>query len=186
MRPRSALGVLALYALAWPAFVAAEDAGRPRHILLIYAESRLLPAVVDADAAFRATVSAGSSAPVVFHTEFLDLPPTRSATYERRQRDLLRVKYRDLHVDLVMAAAPRALQAALDYRADLSPTAPIVFLAVDTADRLALPPDVTGVLLTLDWMDTLESALRLQPGTRSVVVVAGTSAIDKRFLAAAR
>ena len=175
-----------MYVLAWPAFVAAGDADRPKHILLLYAESRLLPAVIDADAAFRATVSAGSGVPVVFHTEFLDLPATRTAAYERRQRDLLRFKYRNVHLDLVMAAAPRALRAALDYRADLSPTAPIVFLAVDAADRFALPPDVTGVLLTLDWMDTLELAVRLQPGTRSVVVVAGTSGIDKRFLAAAR
>ncbi len=180
------MGALAGCLLAWPAFVAAGDADGPRQILLLYAESRLLPAVIEADAAFRATVSAGSGVPVVFHTEFLDLPPTRSAAYERRQRDLLRVKYRDVHLDLVMAAAPRALQAALDYRADLSPTAPIVFLAVDAADKLALPPDVTGVPLTLDWMDTLDSALRLQPGTRRVVVIAGTSGIDKRFLASAR
>ncbi len=180
------MGALAGYLLAWPAFLAAGDPDGPRHILLLYAESRLLPAVVEADAAFRATVSAGSNGPVVFHTEFLDLPPTRSAAYERRQRDLLRFKYRDVHLDLVMAAAPRALQAALDYRADLSPTAPIVFLAVDAADKLALPPDVTGVPLTLDWMDTLDSALRLQPGTRRVVVIAGTSGIDKRFLASAR
>ena len=180
------MGALAGCLLAWPAFVAAGDADGPRQILLLYAESRLLPAVIDADAAFRATVSAGSNDPVVFHTEFLDLPPTRSAAYERRQRDLLRLKYRDVHLDLVMAAAPRALQAALDYRADLSPTAPIVFLAVDAADKLVLPPDVTGVPLTLDWMDTLDSALRLQPGTRRVVVIAGTSGIDKRFLASAR
>jgi signal transduction histidine kinase len=85
-----------------------------------------------------------------------------------------------------MAAAARALRIALDYRADLAPTARIVFLAVDAAGELELPPDVTGVLMSLDWLDTLGAALRLQPETRSVVVVAGTSGIDKRFLAAAR
>ena len=112
---------------------------------------------------------------MVFHTEFLDLPPTQSAAFERHLRDLFRFKYRDVHLDLIMAAAPRALRIALDYRADLAPTAPIVFLAVDEAGALTLPPDVTGVLLTFDWMDTLGAALRLQPEIRSVVVVAGTS-----------
>ena len=175
-----------MYVLSWPAFVAAGDADRPKHILLLYAESRLLPAVVDADAAFRATVSAGSGAPVVFHTEFLDLPPTRSAVFERRLRDLLRHKYQDVHLDLVMAAGPRALRIALGYRADLAPSAPIVFLAGDAADALNLPADVTGVLMNLDWLDTLGAGLRLQPETRHVVVVGGSSGIDQRILALAQ
>ena len=81
---------------------------------------------------------------------------------------------------------PRALRVALEYRPDLAPGAPIVFLAVDAARDLELPPDVTGVLLTFDWMDTLGAALRLQPETRRVVVVGGTAAYDKRVLAAAR
>jgi len=37
-----------------------------------------------------------------------------------------------------------------------------------------------------DWMDTLGAALRLQPETRRVVVVSGTSGLDKRLVAAAR
>lgn len=48
------------------------------------------------DAAFRSTVASGLGAPVVFHTEFLDLPPTPSAAREQRLRDLLRVKPCDI------------------------------------------------------------------------------------------
>jgi len=180
------VGALVCHLLACAGTATAADSDRPRHVLLLYAESRLLPAVVEADAAFRSTVSSSLGAPVVFHTEFLDLPPTQSPAFERHLRDLLRVKYQDVHLDLVMAAAARALRIALDYRADLAPTAPIVFLAVDAAGALKLPPDVTGVLLTLDWMDTLGAALRLQPETRHVVVVGGSSGIDKRFLASAQ
>jgi hypothetical protein len=155
-------------------------------VLLLYAESRLLPALVEADAAFRSTVASSLGAPVVFHTEFLDLPPTPSATYEQRLRDLLRVKYQDVHLDLIMALASTALRIALDYRAELGPGVPIVFMAVGPVGDLRLPSDVTGVLMIPDWMDTLGAALRLQPGTRRVVVVSGTSALDKRWVAAAR
>ena len=155
-------------------------------MLLLYAESRLLPGLVEGDTAFRSTVASGLGGPVVFHTEFLDLPPTPSAAYGHRLQDLLRVKYQDVHLDLIMAFAARALRIALDYRAELGPRVPIVFAAVESVDDLPLPQDVTGVLMTLDWLDTLGAALRLQPETRRVVVLSGTSGIDQRWVAAAR
>ena len=180
------VGTLVCPLLAWAATATAADADRPRQVLLLYAESRFLPAVIEVDAAFRSTVASSPGAPVIFHTEFLDLPPTPSAAYERRLRDLLRVKYQDVHLDLIMACAPTALRTALDYRAELGPRVPIVFAAVDSVGDFTLPRDVTGVLMTPDWMDTLGAATRLQPEARRVVVVSGSSALDKRWVAAAR
>jgi signal transduction histidine kinase len=180
------VGLLVWPLLAWATSATAADADRPRQVLLLYAESRLLPGLIEADAAFRSTVASSLGAPVVFHTEFLDLPPTPSAAYERRLRDLLQVKYHDVHLDLIMALGSRALRIALDYRAELGAGVPIVFAAVESVGDLALPRDVTGVLMTLDWMDTLGAALRLQPETRRVVVVSGTSGLDRRWVAAAR
>ena len=105
-------------------------------MLLLYAESRLAPAIVEADAAFRSTVSSGLGAPVVFYTEFLDLPPTPSVAYERRLRDLLRAKYQEVHLDLIVACAPNgaALRGRLPCRA--GSRRPIVFMAVDAAGDL--------------------------------------------------
>jgi signal transduction histidine kinase len=172
--------------LAWAGTAPAADSDRPRHVLLLYAESRLLPGIVDGDTAFRSTVASGPGAPVVFHTEFLDLRPTPSAAYEQGLRDLLRIKYQDVHLDLIMAFGPRALGTALDHRGELGPRVPIVFAAVDSPDGLVLPSDVTGVQMTISARDTLEAALRLQPETRRVVVVGGTGGLDRRWVAAVR
>jgi len=180
------VGALVWSLLAWTGTATAADDDRHRQVLLLYAESRLLPAIVSADATFRSTLSSNLGAPVDFRTEFLDLPATPNAPYERRLRDLLRLKYEGVHFDLVVVLAVRALRIALDYRGELAPGAPVVFMAVDAIDLPELPADVTGVLLNLDWMDSLGAALRLQPETRHVVVVGGTSAIDQRFLASAR
>jgi len=180
------VGALVWSLLAWTGTATAADDDRHRQVLLLYAESRLLPAIVSADATFRSTLSSSLGAPVDFRTEFLDLPATPNAPYERRLRDLLRLKYEGVHFDLVVVLAVRALRIALDYRGELAPGAPVVFMAVDAFDLPELAPDVTGVLLNLDWMDTLGAALRLQPETRHVVVVGGTSAIDQRFLGSAR
>src|SRR4030095_11409557 len=129
-------------------------------VLLLYAESRLLPAIVSADATFRSTLSSSLGAPVDFRTEVLALPAT---PHERRLRELRRLKYEGVHFDLVVVLAVRALRIALDYRGELAPGAPVVFMAVDAIDLPELPAEVTGVLLNLDWMDTLGAALRLQP-----------------------
>ena len=180
------VGALVWPLLAWAGTATAADADRPRQVLLLYAESRFLPAVIEVDAAFRSTVRSSLGAPVVVHTEFLDLAPMPSAAYERRLRDLLRVKYQDVHLDLIMACAPTALRTALEYRAELGAGVPIVFAAVDSVGDFTLPSDVTGVLMIPDWMDTLGAALRLQPETRRVVVVSGSSALDQRWVAAAR
>ncbi len=184
------LGVV-VGALAWilacaGTATAAADAARPRSVLLLYAETRLAPALILADATFRSTVSAQLGAPVDFRTEFLDLPPTLSVAYEQRLTDLLRLKYQGVHFDLIAVFAARALRVALEHRADLAPGAPIVFLAVDAPGGFALPTDVTGVAMTIDSMETLQAALRLQPETRRVVVVGGTSGLDRRWLAAVR
>ena len=84
-----AAGTLCWLLVASAGTATAANPDRPRHVLLLYAESRLLPAIVSADEAFRSTVASGLGAPVVFHTEFLDLPSTPSPAYERRVRDLL-------------------------------------------------------------------------------------------------
>ena len=172
--------------LGWAGTATAADSDRPRQVLLLYTESRLLPAIVEADAAFRSTVSPDLGALGDFRTEFLDLPSTSSAEYKRHLRNLLRLKYQDVHFDLIVAFAPRALRFALDSRAELAPGAPIVFMAVDSIGDLELPSDVTGVLMTIDSMDTLRAALRLQPETRRVAVVGGTSALDESLMASAR
>ncbi len=178
------VGAFVWLLLAWAGTATAADNDRPREVLLLYAESRLAPGLVAADAAFRSTVSSDFGAPVDFRTEFLDLPPTRDEAYGRRLQDLLRLKYKDVHLDLVVVLAARALRSALEYRADLGPSVPIVFMGVDSPGDLELPGDVTGVQMSLDAMDTLGAALRLEPETRRVVVVGGTSALDKRWIAA--
>jgi len=180
--------VVAAFIWAVPAFTGTTAAVSDRHaqVLLLYAESRLAPAFTVVDAAFRSTITSGFGAPVDFRTEFLDLPATPNPEFERHLRDLIRSKYRNLRFDQVMAFGPRALRMALDYRAELAPGVPIVFMGVDSVDDFELPADVTGVLFTFSWMDTLDAALRLQPDTRRVVVVAGTAPLDRRWVAGAR
>ena len=177
------LGLLGLT----PSALAAEPEARSS-VLLLYAEARLLPAIVATDVSIRSTLQSGSESPVHFYTEYLDLSWFPGEGHERQLRNLLRQKYANRKLDLVIPAGAHALRFALKHRASLFPGVPIVFCAVDkpSVAGLELGPDVTGVWMSVDWSATLDVALRLQPDTRRVIVIQGASDLDRRLAAQAR
>jgi two-component system, LuxR family, sensor kinase FixL len=191
--PRAALAsaALLLALLVTPPTATADPPSASRasyNVLLLFASPRLTPAQIAIDEAFRSTLSSRLSAPVFFYTEYLDLTLFRGDEPRPELRALLKHKYVGVKLDLVAAFSSRALRFAVQNRADLFPGAPIVFSSVDRAalGDLKLDDDVTGIWLNADWAGTLETAVRLQPGTRRVVVITGTSAIDRVWQAAAR
>jgi PAS domain S-box-containing protein len=167
---------------------AAGRAERPVNVLLLFASPRLTPAQIAIDEALRSTLTSRVSAPVYFYTEYLDLSLFRGDEPWPELRFLLKQKYHSVKLDLVVPLASRALRFAVQNRADLFPGAPIVFAGVDRAaiGDLKLDADVTGLWLNTDWAGTLDAALRLQPDTRRVVLISGTSAVDRVWQAAAR
>ena len=65
----------------------------------------------------------------------------------------------------MIAGLSAGLDFALEYRDEVFPGVPIVFIAVDQREVKArrLPPDVIGVPIRMDLAGTLDLALRLHP-----------------------
>ena len=97
-------------------------------------------------------------------------------------------KYRDRRPDLIVAVMGPALGFLLRHGDDAFPAVPIVFCGADAADiqGTALPDHVTGILVQRVFAPTIDVLLRLQPETRRIVVVGGTSAFDRHLMAQAR
>jgi PAS domain S-box-containing protein len=194
MNRSSVSWVLLLALISMPAMATADPAPaaganeRPVNVLLLFAAPRLTPAQITIDEAFRSTLTSRVAAPVFFYTEYLDLSLFRGDEPWPELRVLLKQKYRSVKLDLVVALASRALRFAVQNRADLFPGAPMMFASVDRAaiGDLKLDDDVPGLWLNIDWAGTLDAALRLQPETRRVVLISGTSAIDRSWQAVAR
>jgi signal transduction histidine kinase/ABC-type uncharacterized transport system substrate-binding protein len=175
-----------------PAFSAVPSAGavarrHPVSVLLVYAETRTVPAHIARDEAFRATLHAGLPGGVFFYTEYLDATPL-SASAEASLIEVFKDKYRARPIDLVVPTTSVGLRFVLRHRAQLFPDVPIVFMSVNKAASadLDLSGNITGVWQWFDWAGTLDVALRLQPRTRRVAVVSGTSSRDQMWLASAR
>src|SRR2546428_10000160 len=128
----------------------AATAADDKTVLLIYAEARLLPAIVTADHAIRSTIQSRWPSPVRLYTEYLDLSWFPTEGQERQLGRLMKQKYAGRNIDLVMACGDAALRFALRERASLFPDVPIGFCAAeDESIRDArLAPDVTvGTML---------------------------------------
>jgi len=161
---------------AWATNAVAEQA--PRTVLLLYGEASMLPGNGAIDDEIRTGLSMAVG-PTQFYIEHLDDAWFPSPGVQRAIVDVLRRKYSGRKLDLVIVVAPGALQFALSHRAALFGGAPVVFVSRRAGATPALPADVTGTWFSIDWRANLDLILRLQPDTKRVAVVYGTSAFDR-------
>jgi signal transduction histidine kinase len=121
---------------------------------------------------------------VALFSEYIDQGTFPDPRYLAAFRDFLRVKYKDLTLDLVIAIQAGALEFITAYRDDVFPGTPVVFLA---ASPLVRPlANATGVIAEPDLAGTIALATQLQPDTRDVFVVSGASVVDRRYEGLAR
>src|SRR5262245_16983421 len=166
----------------------ADETTALRTVLVLFEETRLLPAVAETDDAIRAALQAGSATPIRLYTEYLGLSWFPERERELALRDLLLKTYAARRPDVVIVWGTGAFLFLLQHRATLLDGVPIVFCAVDPALLPPLDPasPVTGVTRRIDWTASLDLILRLHPGTRQVAIVTGDGAVDRRWEAEAR
>ena len=176
MTPRPGAGTTAaLVVLLAAAALGPSASGQPgpqRTVLAIHWGAEEFPGTAVLDAAIRESLEPRPDATINYFTEYLESEafPASSAAL----RDYIGRKYSGRRIDLVIANTTPSLEFALDYRRDLFPDAPIVFLAGSlppgVADRTV--SGVTGVLSDVAFAETLTLALALHPGVQRVYVVA--------------
>lgn len=157
------------------------QAAPPADVLVLYANSRLLPANLEVDRGLREVLTASPDKASTLFAEFLDRPAFSGPAFEALFADYLRSKYRSRPPRVVLVAGQPALDFLLRHRAELFAAVPVVHLAIDKAylqSIATLPPDVVGVPVVYEFLGTIQQALRWHPDARRLVVVTGTSAGD--------
>ncbi len=157
--------------------------------VLILAEGPVLPY----GAVLRETLIAGlqpdGAEPLNIYEELIDRTRFDSAEYDRQLVALYKSKY--VHAaapDIIITLTEPALDFALRHRKEVFPHAALLFGAVDerAIGNRSLGRNVTGVFSHYDVRATVEAALKLHPATRRVVVVGGTSRLDRGYIEVAR
>jgi signal transduction histidine kinase len=158
------------------------QAAPARTVLVLFSNGRLLPANVEIDRSLAATLASRPVLRAELAVEFLDAPKFSGEAYAATMAMYLRDKYAAHAPEVIIAAGPEALDFVIDKREQLFPGARVVHSSISKEGlqaRAPLPPDMIGVSLDLDFVGTIEHALRLQPATRRVAVVTGTTAWDR-------
>ncbi|MGO8983884.1 MAG: PAS domain S-box protein [Terriglobales bacterium] len=169
----------------------AQEPRRPdTEVLVLSSEDPDLPDVAAMIEQTETRILNGSDRPVHFSFEYLDFS-TSFADASRKQATasyLLR-KYQGQTLDLVIAINEDTVMFAEQIRPKLFPDAALLFFVTDPENpsRWTTPePGTTGVVRTLDYLSTLQLALRQNPGTAHVIVVSGSSDGEKRAAQTAR
>jgi signal transduction histidine kinase len=145
-----------------------------RTVLVVHWSPEEFPINPPRDAAIREVLLAPSEVPIDYCAEYLESDRFEEPGASQALRDYIHEKYRGRQIDLVIAVTDVALQFVLRYRDDLFPSAPIVFAGffAPAARIRTLDPGLTGALMAHGYEETLALALRLQPSTTQVFVVA--------------
>src|SRR3954454_1595874 len=173
---RWSTAIFVLFFLTSPCFAAESRVAK--NVLVLYSFTKR--DAFHALEPLQSTVRSRFSAPVHFTVEYLESQHFGIDGYRQSVSEVLRHTYEGKTFDLVVAGAYPALRFAVDYRDRIFPGVPIVFLEV-AASRIAnqvVWPGVTGVTLVVDIRGSLDLALRLLPGTRTVALISGTSEFE--------
>ena len=156
-------------------------------VLALYDGRPDLPANVIVDEIIRSTLERELGPRLDFYAEFIDTARWPEAETQSAVHDYLRRRYAHKKLSAVIAVAQSAIDFIHLYGDELFPGVPIVVYGPVGALRGWEPGrSITGTLAKLDLSGTVELILRLQPGTREILVVSGASSRDQWLQSIAR
>ena len=156
--------------------------GAPRRVLILHSYNYTFPANAAISDSLRKELGR-SSQPLEIEADFLDLARRPDEAHALRTANFLHEKYANVRFDAVVVIGIPGMPFLLKYRDLIAPGVPVVWSDVTRAtfDAMKVPADITAVINDYKPERTIELAERLQPDARRLVVIGGTSSIDRRW-----
>jgi PAS domain S-box-containing protein len=160
----------------------AQQPARPKGVLALYWNGRDNPTNITFEKGIQAALGSAPPGSFEYYSEYPEDNRFPGESQSLATRDYLRQKYGNDRIGVIIAPSKAALNFLLKYRSDLFPNIPIVFHAVNRAD-VDKKDDANGVAVKVDnpYRNTIDLALKLQPQTNEVLIIAGTSEHDNRL-----
>lgn len=165
--------LLVCLAVLLPASKPSAAEARPHSILYLDQSDLRGPFYYQIFSALRTQVSADGAEPITLYAEDLDLSRFTGEAYKAELEQLVKEKYRDKPIGVIVAVGAAALELVLKWRTELWPQVPIVFTMVEKSDfeRLKPPSDVVGSVVLLKLSDAISAARAVVPKLESIVFV---------------
>jgi signal transduction histidine kinase/ABC-type uncharacterized transport system substrate-binding protein len=153
-----------------------------RRVVVFYELGLSSPAVTLIDREMRATLDE-SPYQIELYREYLETTLFDDPKDQQEFRDSYIRKYQHRRPDLIIALGPSPVRFMFESHEKFFAGIPIVFGGTSEAqaDNPMLDSHFAGCWEKFEPAKTLDVALRLQPGTRQVVVVGGVSSFDQHL-----
>jgi PAS domain S-box-containing protein len=153
-----------------------------RRVLIFYELGLSSPGVELVDRGIRDALQ-NSTYQIELYREYLETTLFPDAASQQEIRQWFLHKYRDIKPDLIIAGGPSSLRFVLASHEQSFRGVPIVFCGTseELADYPQLDSHFTGIWEKFEAAKTLVAALRLQPDTKHVVVIGGTTSLDRHL-----
>jgi signal transduction histidine kinase len=154
-----------------------------KHVLVLYSHEPEMEVYVPLDRGLRSTLMADPRYVLEFYSEYLDQLRFSSPSQQQALVTYLRGKYENAALDLVIAVSPPALEFLLANSDGLFGGVPVVFTSVNVTrlPALRLGTNMTGVAVRREFGDTIDLALRMQPGLRDLVIPVGSTPLERTW-----
>jgi PAS domain S-box-containing protein len=173
----AALGVFCLL----PGCLEAAEPQPIRRVLILYEVGTSYPGVNLLDQGIRAALDDSPNKPEVYR-EYMDTLLFPDPADQQRFREFYIRKYQNRKPDVIITVGPFPLKFMVERRDEAFPGVPVIYCFPRwTPGSPTLPSDFTGVERDFASLETIQVALRLQPGTRHIIVVGGTSFLDTQI-----
>lgn len=155
------------------------DRRAPWRVLILTGADPALPAMQRTDRALRATLQAAAPAGVNLFSDAVDAYRFNYRELAPELQALLRKKYQDQPIDLVIGLGDGAVELAREMRNMLWPSAPLLLSGLVFRPSLPSGREPEWQLrLALDVTGTLDLIASLQPQARRLVVMGGIGRVD--------
>ena len=178
VRQRALAAVLLLYSCVLPMSTVAQV--KPvRRVLIIYDLGISSPGVSALDQTIRVPLD-NCPYQIELYREYMETTLFSDPGTQKRFRDSYIQKYSDRKPDVILALTSPALTFLAESRDNTFRDVPVVFggLSGDQLEGMRLDSRFTGVRDRVEPAETLEVAMKLQPGIKHVVVVGGRDVFD--------
>jgi signal transduction histidine kinase len=152
-----------------------EPPSTPKRILLLYHYGRETAGVALLDRGFEEVLRSAPPFTIELNREVLENYRFPGEAHTQMMRNYLKEKYSGRKIDVVVAHTDTALKFFLQYRDELFPGVPVVYIISKRPEPGSEPALSTGIWTGLNVRETLELALQLQPTTTQVFLISGSA-----------
>ena len=163
--------------LLQPESVGATDVQPIRRVLIINEVSTGWPGIPQIDQGIR---SAFDTLPykVEVYREYMDTIYFPDPADQQRFREFYTRKYQNRKLDVIITVGPSPLKFMVQTHNKAFPGVPIIFCLPNWAPGVRPQVEFAGIESDISPVETLDAAFHLNPATKHVVVVGGTSLVD--------